>query len=168
MNTLAPIELGTIWERICKDPRFQNLGYKIEIQPNGDLHMSPGNIRHGLLQAEVAHLLRTLLTGGRPSTETAIQTSRGILVPDVCWCSDAFLEREGDRYSAETAPEICVEVMSASNTLVEMEDKRAAYFEAGCEEFLLVDAKGFVSFFAASGPLEQSGWIVAFPSRIAL
>jgi len=168
MEVLSKIELGELWERLCKDPKFQNLGYKIEIQANGNLIMSPGNFRHSRIQSKVARLLQELIPDGEATTETAVQTPLGVLVPDVCWCSSDFIKREADRFSLESAPEICVEVMSPSNSLREMEEKRDAYFASGCEEFILVDTKGFVTFYTPAGQGDQCVRAPGFPSKIEL
>jgi Uma2 family endonuclease len=53
------------------------------------------------------------------------------------------------------APEICVEVLSESNTAEEMEEKRAVYFDAGADEVWLVDLDGQVRFFGEA-EMEES------------
>ena len=42
----------------------------------------------------------------------------------------------------ERAPEICVEVLSPSNSKPEMEEKRALYFEAGAQEVWICGLDG--------------------------
>jgi Uma2 family endonuclease len=56
------------------------------------------------------------------------------------------MEATGD--PSTLAPEICVEIMSASNTEEEMEEKRALYREIGAEEVWIVDENGRIRFFA--------------------
>jgi hypothetical protein len=60
-------------------------------------------------------------------------TLDGIKVIDVVWMSAGyFRELEAkEPLVLERAPEICVEVLSPSNSKPEMEEKRALYFEAG-------------------------------------
>src|SRR5580693_1889450 len=60
-------------------------------------------------------------------------TLDGVKVIDVVWMSAGyFRELEAkEPLVLERAPEICVEVLSPSNSKPEMEEKRALYFEAG-------------------------------------
>lgn len=168
MKLLAPIDLAQTWEALCQDSRFQDLGYKVELQRNGKIVMSPASIRHGLIQSLVSNMLAGLLPDGQTATEAALQTPMGILVPDVIWCGPAWLALESAATAASSAPEICVEIMSASNSLAEMKDKRIAYFEAGCLEFILIDLKGFASFFSPEGQLGQSALVPGFPTEVPL
>ena len=46
----------------------------------------------------------------------------------------------------ERAPEICVEVLSPSNSEPEMNEKRALYFEAGAHEVWICDLDGKMEF----------------------
>jgi Uma2 family endonuclease len=55
------------------------------------------------------------------------------------------MEATGD--PSTLAPEICVEVMSDSNTAAEMDEKRALYREIGAEEVWVVDEDGHIRFF---------------------
>lgn len=55
------------------------------------------------------------------------------------------MEASGD--PSTLAPEICVEVMSSSNTDEEMEEKRQLYLDLGAEEVWLVDEEGHIRFF---------------------
>jgi Uma2 family endonuclease len=49
----------------------------------------------------------------------------------------------------ERAPEICVEVLSPSNSKPEMEEKRALYFEAGAQEVWICGLDGKMEFYTA-------------------
>ena len=63
------------------------------------------------------------------------------------WCGSGRSTRPGlkaqNPVALERAPEICVEVLSPSNSKPEMEEKRALYFEAGGKVggFLHIPAK---------------------------
>jgi Uma2 family endonuclease len=65
------------------------------------------------------------------------------------------------------APEICIEVMSPSNSWPEMMEKLGLYFGVGAREVWIVDTEGKVSFF---GPgietLAASGIIPEMPGSI--
>lgn len=63
-------------------------------------------------------------------------------------------------------PEICIEVLSRSNTAAEMEDKRRLFFEGGAGEVWIVDADGRVTFYDANGTLEASKLAPDFPATV--
>ena len=52
------------------------------------------------------------------------------------------------------APEICVEILSPSNTLAEMDEKKELYFARGCKEFWVCDSEGTMKFYKNTGELE--------------
>ena len=68
----------------------------------------------------------------------------------------------------DTAPEICVEIISPTNMLEEQMHKGSLYLQAGAEEFWLCDELGNVRFFDASGPLERSQLCPDFPVKVIL
>jgi Uma2 family endonuclease len=84
------------WREIVRDPTLRGLPYKVEINAERKLILSPHSNRHSWAEMEAT---------GDPST---------------------------------IAPEICVEVMSDTNTEAEMEKRQALYFEAGAEEVWIV------------------------------
>jgi len=156
------------WEEICRDPRFQDCPHKVELSATGKIIMSPSSNDHVISQGVVSKHLDRLLPDGFVSLELAVQTRVGIRVPDVFWCTLETLARLRGQIASNEAPEICVEIMSRSNTMAEMEEKRGLYFELGCKEFILVDRKYFVTFFSPEGQLEQSALCPGFPAKIKL
>jgi Uma2 family endonuclease len=50
------------------------------------------------------------------------------------------------------APEVCVEVFSASNTFAEIAEKIVLYFEAGAQEVWTCDQDGILEFHFAKHP----------------
>ncbi|WP_225225849.1 Uma2 family endonuclease [Komarekiella delphini-convector] len=56
--------------------------------------------------------------------ECAINTSDGVKVADVVWCSEERFAQIEDEVLASIAPEICIEVKSSGNTLDEVEFKK--------------------------------------------
>ncbi len=64
------------------------------------------------------------------------------------------------------APEICIEVLSESNTRAEIDEKRLLYFERGAQELWTCDLKGRMRFFDSSGEMSGSGLVPSFPSDI--
>ncbi|WP_232798060.1 Uma2 family endonuclease [Salinibacter altiplanensis] len=97
--------------------------------------MPPHKNRHSALQEETQNLLRAHAPEGRQPPEFAIATSEGVKAPNVVWYSSERqheMQKTGD--PTTLAPEVCIEVMSASNDWEEMEHKRALYRTAGAEE----------------------------------
>jgi hypothetical protein len=63
-----------------------------------------------------------------------VSTADGVKAADVAWASKAVLRELGKRECFVTAPEICAEVQSNSDTDALMEEKRCLYFDAGAKE----------------------------------
>lgn len=102
-------------------------------------------------------------------TECPISTSDGVKLVDAAWMSRRRFDPMREVTVFEKAPEICVEVLSPSNTRAEMEEKRALYFEIGCEEFWTVAMTGKVRFFAPDGAeLDASALCPEFPDQIEI
>ncbi len=58
--------------------------------------------------------------GGKIIMECSIDTADGVKVADVAWASDEFILENGYQTPYLKAPEICVEIVSPSNTDKEM------------------------------------------------
>ncbi len=157
------------WEAICADRSLSDLPYKIETNGYNQIIMSPASSWHGEIQAEICRVLGNRLPGGRVINEAPIQTSDGIRVPDVAWIS---MERRKPHRHAVTlpvAPEICIEVLSPSNTREEMQEKMQLFFGASAHEVWLCDEDGRMKFFTAvSAPqsVPQSLLCPDFPLQI--
>jgi Uma2 family endonuclease len=128
--------------------------------------MSPVKFLHSCYQAEIVAQLNLCLSGGRAGFETALKTSDNTKVSDVVWMSFAFIRANLQFDELPTAPEICIEVISSSNSLREMKQKGKLYFEAGASEFWLCDLNGKMCFFNAKGQLERSDLAPTFPLEI--
>lgn len=98
--------------------------------------------------------------------ELAVQTADGVKVVDVAWVSEQRLDTIEDEVAASIAPEICVEVKSASNTVEEMLEKTDLYFGANAEEVWLCNVKGRMSFYNRQGKLSKSSLVPDFPGQI--
>ena len=122
------------WQEVCEHPSLKNLPFKIELDENGRVIMSPVKLYHSALQIRIAVVLEHLLKGGLALSECAIKTSKGTKVADVAWVSSALWAKIKGEAEASIAPEICVEIISASNTKKEMAEKRQLYFKAGAKE----------------------------------
>ena len=105
---------------------------------------------------------------GRCVSEASIQTSDGVRVADVIWAERSFLLENRHNTPFHTAPTICVEIISPSNSKKEMQQKMDLYFEAGATEVWLCNLKGNVEFYNVGGQLEQSLIAPEFPKIITL
>jgi Uma2 family endonuclease len=152
---LSIAEQLALWHKLCSDPLYGNLPGKTETDAYGRLLMSPLNFNHSRMQGRIAYLLQTAL-GGEAMPEAAIATPGGVKEPDVVWCSDAFLRAHAGKETLTRAPEICVEVLSSSNTQAEMREKIALYLAAGAQEVWLVSQAGEVEIHGADGVRSQS------------
>jgi Uma2 family endonuclease len=150
------------WTELVNDATLHDLPYKIELNREGKIEMSPANNRHAMLQARLAWTLRDALPEGEVLTECSILTDIGVRVPDVAWASNRFLDEQQENTPFTKAPEICVEIVSPSNSKREIDEKVAAYLAAGAEEVWVVDQDGNVAFFGAEGRRSQSAFKVTF------
>lgn len=137
---LSREELGVRYRQLCEDPRFNNVPGKIELDVWGRMVMSPPPSNyHGALQVVLAARLAAL--GGRCFVEASVVTDTGLFVTDVAWASAEFMRAHRFETPYAQAPELCVEVISPSNSKPELEEKRQAYLAAGAEEVWLVFPK---------------------------
>ncbi|MBK1703687.1 Uma2 family endonuclease [Halochromatium glycolicum] len=155
------------WQEVCEHPSLQDLPFKIETNEKGEIVMNAVKVIHSLYQGEIEYRLRSLLKDGKTLPECAIKTRKGTRVADVAWATLDRVKAIRDEVECSIAPEICIEVRSASNTDDELEEKRTLYFESGaCEVWLCLD--GAMRFFDARGRLEHSALAPDFPAFIAL
>src|SRR5258708_7446208 len=129
------------WQQVCDDKALADLPYKIELDKHGRIIMSPAHKRHSKFQSRIMRLLMRLMPQGDPLPECAVETTEGTKVPDVAWISETrWTSLNPDEASCSLAPEICVEILSPSNTADEMfgtterPGKRELYFQAGAKE----------------------------------
>jgi Uma2 family endonuclease len=149
------------WASLLADPSLQDVSYKIELNEEGAILMSPASNRHGMWQADIVFELRSVLKSGRVITECSVLTRIGVRVPDVAWASDSFLAAEADNTPFGRAPELCVEIRSPSNTDAAMRERIAAYLDAGALEVWIVQEDGQVVIHGRDGPREASQFGVA-------
>ncbi len=145
------------WSEVIADPTLRDLPYKIELNKWGIIEMSPASNWHALTQGDLVVLLRSFFQFGRAFVECSIQTTDGVRVPDVAWCSDEFLAAQGESTPFSQAPELCIEVISPSNSRHEMERKIGLFLEAGAQEVWLVSKEGF-EFYGAEGRRDRSSY----------
>ena len=154
------------WEEVCENRQLQDLPFKIELNKWGQIVMSPVKIKHSFYQGRIQRLLASLLKTGEVMPECAIDTSDGVKVADVVWCSAERFDRIQEEVSASIAPEICIEVKSSGNTLDEMEFKKRLYFESQAIEVWICNEQGQITFYNEQSELAQSLLVPNFPDRI--
>ncbi|MBX7209493.1 MAG: Uma2 family endonuclease [Verrucomicrobiaceae bacterium] len=154
------------WEQLCEDKRFKDLPYKIETNARGQIIMSPAWMYHGSNVNRIARLLESFLSSGEVIVECAVDTADGVKEADTAWLSDALWDKVKDQPTCSPAPEICVEVISKSNSLEEMMYKRQLYIGAGAKEYWLCDKEGNMRFFDGVKELESSILCPEFPKLL--
>lgn len=154
------------WASVMTDPVLSGLPFKIELNEWGKIEMSPASNLHGMLQTEIAFILKDKLPSGKAFVECSIQTSKNVKVADVVWCSTDFLNQNGKSTPYPVSPEIVVEVASPSNTLAELIEKRLLYFEKGAKEVWICEETGDMLFYRADGKLSNSVYCPSFPQSV--
>ena len=145
------------WQQVIENPFLQDLPFKIELNKWGKILMSPASNNHGMRQYEVAKLIDTRKQSGKIIIECSIKTPEGVKVADVAWASDQFIAKHGDKTPYHHAPEICVEIISPSNSAAEMHEKIALYLGQGAKEVWLCNQQGEIAYYSEAGKIKQSG-----------
>ena len=149
------------WSEVIDNPYFKNLPFKIELNRYGKVEMTPPPINTVVCQSHIGTLLERKLKKGEALTECSIQTTDGVKVADVAWCSKAFIKQYGYETPYSHAPELCIEIVSPSNSKEEMTNKVQLYLQAGAEEVWIVWENGIVDYYDKTGKLELSGYGVS-------
>ena len=148
---LPPAQLAARWRELYEDPSSPD---RFELDAYGDIvPMNAPKMPH---QRVVLSIQRQLLEqlGGEPLPGLGILTPRGVFIPDVAW-SPRFASDEDPQ---TTAPPLCVEVQSESNTRRELDEKVRAYFAAGSREVVLIELGGRIRHFGPDGETEKSAF----------
>ena len=153
------------WQEVCEHPSLQNLPFKIELNEWGQILMSPVKVYHSAFRGKITRLLPE---NGIVLPECAITTTKGTKVADIAWCSEQRFKLIEHEAECSIAPELCIEVISSSNTKMEMEEKRQLYISAGAIEFWVCNEEGEVKFFDANGQLKASNLVPSFPSKVRI
>lgn len=159
------------WLQICSDPAFADRPERFEIDAAGQLIMSPPpGFDHRQRARAIANLLDQLHAGELATVEQPILTRDGqVRIADV-----VLLTTPQKRWlianstsPLPSAPPVCVEILSRSNTQAEIGEKRALYFDAGATEVWICNLDGSMSFFSGvDHQLSTSLLCPAFPDRI--
>jgi Uma2 family endonuclease len=157
------------WRELCADPELAKFTGRIETDRFGRVIMSPPPaLRHTLHVGKIINRLNTFLPDGLALSETPVSTADGVKVTDAAWISAEYVEElSGDPpHALVRAPEICVEVVSPSNSEAEIAEKRALYFEAGALEVWLCEPDGQMRFYCGGELSESSVLCSGFPKQI--
>jgi Uma2 family endonuclease len=156
------------WDELQSEPVWFKMEGRIETDRHGRIIMSPPPApRHGRFQAEIIVLLKRLLPDGTVLPECPISTADGVKAADVVWASQQRWRDLGNRSCFLQAPEICVEVISPSNSEEEIREKTRLYFDAGAQQVWTCGAFGQMTFFAAGlTPIGKSKLCPDFPVTI--
>lgn len=144
------------WADVVENPLLKDLPFKIELNKFGKLLMSPASNEHGRIQSRLAANLINTLKKGEVITECSIQTSDGVKVADVAWLSEAFVNEFGFVTPYPKAPELCIEIVSPSNSKVEIQDKVDLYLAKGANEVWVVYGLDDIQVFSHMGRIDKS------------
>lgn len=155
------------WDKIVANPDFAAMPYRFETDEHGQIIMSPAPApSHGRYQTRIGALLISLAPPGEVISECPISTRKGVKAADVTWCSPEVWKESEGKSCLLRSPEICVEVLSPSNTRGEIDEKRELYFDAGAREVWLCSEDGRLSFFLPNETLARSLICPEFPEKV--
>jgi Uma2 family endonuclease len=157
------------WRELCADPELAKLSYRLETDRFGRIIMSPPPaFDHTRFVGKIIRFLNRLLPEGEAVAETPILTVDGVKVADAAWVSPEYSHELANAHPAalERAPEICIEVLSPSNSPEEMTEKRALYFEADAMEVWLCEPDGQMRFYCRGELSASSALCSGFPKQI--
>jgi Uma2 family endonuclease len=158
-----------VWEKVLADSTLAGLPHRIETDRYGQIVMSPPPApEHGEQQFGVGRRLHEFLPEGHVITECPVSSSEGVKLVDVAWISKARRQAQRGRPCFTEAPEICVEIVSPSNTRRELLDKKALYFAAGAKEVWFCHRDARMEFFQKEAPTTPTTSVLcpAFPERL--
>lgn len=136
------------WAELLNDPLLTKLPGQVETDRYGHIVMSPpARSQHVARQCRIAFCFQTLLPEGVIISECPVSTSDGVKGVDVAWFSLERYRQVKDDVCVSIAPEICVEIISPSNSDRELREKMALYFEAGAKEVWLCLENGEMHYY---------------------
>ena len=144
------------WSEVISNPVLKNLPFKIELNKFGNILMSPASNHHGRIQVQISINLNNKLPGGEVIAECSIQTPEGVKVADVAWASNEFISTFAYKTPYPKAPEICVEIVSPSNSKAEITNKINLYLAKGANEVWIIHEDGKIETFTHTGKIKES------------
>jgi len=160
------------WTELLADRDLAKIEGRIETDRHGRIILNPlSPPSHGSYQAEIGCLIEHLIvTKGQVIIACPFSTADGVKAADIAWASAQSMRNLGNRSCFPQSPEICVEVLSPSNSQSEIEEKMELYFDAGAKEVWICTASGAMRFYhlGKGQPMKSSRLCPAFPKRIEL
>ena len=153
---LSRTELRRRWQQLASDPLVAAIPFKVELNEKSAIEVSPPTTRHAFLQAFVSAELQRQRPDGTTFTECPVETDIGVRVPDIVWGSPEFMQRHGSETEFRAIPDLCVEVLSPTNTRAEIAEKVAAYLAAGSREVWVVADDGVPEIHTIDGRVGSS------------
>ena len=173
MTAQAKAQTGSVFE---PDPRVEaaielaeRLGLDTPWETNGQGQLivnPPVGLEHAKRVERIAAEIRAALPGWRIWPEVGLHTRDGLKAPDLAVASPAFEERTDARGFLTAAPELCVQVMSSSNSWAEMMEKARLYRAAGAVEIWICDLQGRVHIHTGDGGSQRSALVPAMPDAL--
>ena len=165
----APLSREALAQRyreLTDNPLFNNVPGKIEIDAWGRLLFLPFSTRRGLIVGRLASILTEL--SGEVFVSAPILTPAGVLVADIAWASEDRMRAHKYETPLNQAPEICVETVSAFNSIRELREKIDAYLAVGAREVWLAYPKSKrCEFYGQGGLLPNSAYRVELGNLFA-
>ena len=141
------------WRALADDPDAPDY---FELDQFGELILSPKpTTGHQRVASAIARIL-TSQCGGEAVTEVSVLTDRGVRIPDVVWMAAERWAACKGQTPLELVPDVCVEVLSPSNTREEIEMKIGAYLRGGASEVIVVGLSGEIEIFGPQGKRDAS------------
>jgi Uma2 family endonuclease len=140
------------WHEVLGDTSLAKLPHRIETDRHGHIVMSPPPaFSHSRRQGKIVGWMLQLLPQGEAMPECPLSTSDGVKAIDVAWLSTTREEHVEKPVLLKRAPEICVEIISPSNSPSEISEKQRLYFEAGAQEVWTCGLDGTMQFYVGDG-----------------
>lgn len=156
------------WSEVIENKELSNLSFKVELNEWGNIVMTPASNRHGYIQTQIVLELNQQKSSGAVFTECSVETSKGVKVADVVWGSNAFFSENELDTPYQVAPEVCIEILSPSNTTNEMREKKDLYLAKGAEEVWVCDEEGKMTFYSTRGEIQHANQFPEFPTTLTL
>jgi Uma2 family endonuclease len=138
-----------------------------ETNGQGQIIMNPPiGLPHAKRAAKISSEIKGRVPGWQVWPEVGIHTADGIKAPDLAVAPPGFVESVDQRGFLLAAPDLCVEVMSPSNSWEEMRHKALLYLAAGAREVWVCGEAGELVFFDGSGTRAESSLVPGMPKKI--
>jgi Uma2 family endonuclease len=148
---LSRAELRERWRQLADNRLVAEIPCKVELSEKGAIEVSPPTVRHAFIQGFLIRELARQRPDGMTLGECTVETDIGMRIPDVIWVSRELWEQHRNDRQFRIAPDLCIEVLSPTNTRIQMAEKRAAYLAAGAKEVWIVGEDGVPEIYTGDG-----------------